>query len=34
MSPDEANGVICFGKSEKKQSEQNLIGQYGNGLKS
>ncbi len=34
MSPDEAGGVIRFGQSDKKQSEQNLIGQYGNGLKS
>jgi hypothetical protein len=31
---EDANGIIEFGKSAKLQSGNNMIGQYGNGLKS
>lgn len=35
MSPEESHGVLEFGRSYKKtQQDLNLIGQYGNGLKS
>ncbi|RMZ98179.1 MORC family CW-type zinc finger 2 isoform X2 [Brachionus plicatilis] len=34
MSPSEAADIIRFGKSFKRSSEKNYIGQYGNGLKS
>ena len=31
---DEAADIIKFGNSSKRAAETNLIGQYGNGLKS
>lgn len=34
MSPKEASSVFVFGRSYKKDQNLNLIGQYGNGLKS
>ena len=34
MSPKEAKEVIEFGNSNKKNVDLDLIGQYGNGLKS
>ena len=34
MSPEEAKNVVTFGYSEKKNQNLDLIGQYGNGLKS
>ncbi|XP_062508579.1 ATPase MORC2A-like isoform X2 [Corticium candelabrum] len=34
MDPDEAADIIKFGNSSKRAAETNLIGQYGNGLKS
>lgn len=34
MSPNEAKDVIKFGHSNKKNVDLDLIGQYGNGLKS
>ena len=34
MSPEEAYDVIKFGHSNKKSIDLDLIGQYGNGLKS
>ncbi|CAF0892163.1 unnamed protein product [Brachionus calyciflorus] len=34
MSPNEAADIIKFGKSAKRTSDKNYIGQYGNGLKS
>ena len=34
MEPDEVSSVMRFGSSCKKSGESNMIGQYGNGLKS
>lgn len=34
MEPEEVSSVIKFGSSCKKSGESNMIGQYGNGLKS
>lgn len=34
MEPDEIASVMRFGSSCKKSGESNMIGQYGNGLKS
>lgn len=34
MEPDEIASVMKFGSSCKKSGESNMIGQYGNGLKS
>lgn len=34
MDPDEVSSVMRFGSSCKKSGESNMIGQYGNGLKS
>lgn len=34
MSPEEASDIITFGKSTKKSLDSQLIGMYGNGLKS
>ncbi len=34
MFQEEVTDVVEFGKSLKKSVDSNLIGQYGNGLKS
>lgn len=34
MEPEEISSVMRFGSSCKKSGESNMIGQYGNGLKS
>lgn len=34
MDPNETADIITFGKSSKKSSDSQLIGMYGNGLKS
>ncbi|XP_031557444.1 ATPase MORC2-like [Actinia tenebrosa] len=34
MDPDEVANVIKFGRSDKRIIDKNMIGQYGNGLKS
>ena len=34
LAPGEAYDIITFGKSTKKSTDSQLIGMYGNGLKS
>jgi hypothetical protein len=34
MLSEEASDIITFGKSTKKTLESQLVGMYGNGLKS
>lgn len=34
MDPQEVANIVQFGRSSKRLSSENMIGQYGNGLKS